>query len=317
MHHKLVIIGAGISGSLALKYFSSYDPVVFEAKSKTALSDHKAVMRLRDQRIGMLLGVSSREIDVDKQILFRDNLYWESSIQMRNLYSRKVCDSILSRSASDLGIKKRYLMSNANFVAEYDHEFVGIEDGLLVILDRINNQTKFVSYDFCISTIPLPILIKKLSLKYEIKFQAEPIYVMRSKLNILSEVNQTIYVPENEYKIYRMTLQEGELILESFGGYPNESEISSLICYFGISLDCCLKFDKIEQKYGKILPIDSIVRRSIVFELTEKFRIFSLGRYALWKSIRTDDLIKDLEKIQRMVSVSAICRKYEEKLDES
>jgi len=74
------------------------------------------------------------------------------------------------------------------------------------------------------------------------------------------------------------------------------------------------EIERKKQNYGKLVSIDDDIRKAIIMELTDKYRIYSLGRFAVWKNVRTDDLISDLKRIKEMITVSAVSAKYINKL---
>jgi hypothetical protein len=45
--------------------------------------------------------------------------------------------------------------------------------------------------------------------------------------------------------------------------------------------------------------------------LTDRFGIYSLGRYAIWKPIRADHLVQDVEKIKQLAKLSSVSAGYE------
>jgi hypothetical protein len=66
---------------------------------------------------------------------------------------------------------------------------------------------------------------------------------------------------------------------------------------------------------GKIEAINDDERKALLLELTDKFNIYSLGRYAIWKdSVGADAVAHDLERIYQMISVSQERRKYDNHL---
>ena len=71
---------------------------------------------------------------------------------------------------------------------------------------------------------------------------------------------------------------------------------------FGID---AMKLDDLKsstQKFGKILPIDENLRKEFVLKLTKDYNIYSLGRFATWRQVLLDDLVKDIDVIEKFVS---------------
>lgn len=110
---------------------------------------------------------------------------------------------------------------------------------------------------------------------------------------------------------YQVTLEGENLIFESFGERPSDDEVEELLNYFGLRFEEIEGVTYYEQQRGKIVAIDDDARRLAIMDLTRRFGIYSLGRYAIWKPIRVDELLGDLEKIKRIWRLSKIRREYE------
>jgi branched-subunit amino acid ABC-type transport system permease component len=64
-----------------------------------------------------------------------------------------------------------------------------------------------------------------------------------------------------------------------------------------------------KQSYGKIAPIDEQFRRFVVEHLSQKHSIYSLGRFATWRNILLDDVLKDLQVIKKLMNADLYSRK--------
>ena len=313
---KVVIIGAGMAGSVAAGAMSSSVPVVYDSKKDnggTGLGDHYAIMRLRSADIGKYLGCGLSEITVYKAVLYGGRLWVEPSITMNNLYSIKTHSELGIRSLQELGKVKRYLLPPFRCPAqvEYDHKACSVKPGLITFSN--GNE---VEYDVCISTMPMPALLGACSINHDMEFCANPIYIARATLNIKSSVHQTIYIPEPSTPVYRMTLENRVIILESTEPFSGLGGMSEAISPFGLGVEDCSDFTFHTQHAGKMVSVDDNKRRFFIMKLTDEFGIYSFGRYALWKPIRADHLIGDIENIKNMLLVSKERRKYESRLNQ-
>ena len=88
-----------------------------------------------------------------------------------------------------------------------------------------------------------------------------------------------------------------------------ESKLVIKICNqiknaFGI--DCsAATIDVKTQKYGKIMDIDEDVRQSIIYNLTQKHNIYSIGKFACWRNHTVlTDVIKDIYKVNKWIEQS-------------
>jgi hypothetical protein len=91
--------------------------------------------------------------------------------------------------------------------------------------------------------------------------------------------------------------------------------IDNVLDAFGLGREDIGVPEIIVQSMGKMVSMDDTTRRQIIVELTDKFNVFSLGRYAIWKSITSDALIPDLKSIANMIHLTDPQKKYNSKLE--
>jgi len=309
---EIVVLGAGIAGLVAASAFSDGNNVVIIDKNlrDDPFSNHSAVLRLRNDKIKDYLKCKLEPVKVFKQAYYNGSLHSAPNIAMNNIYSRKTRDALGWRSINDLGVYERYLISGI----EHDFytlqgEFVGVEktdQAFEIIIDRVNPVVpdriakEFVPADICISTIPMPTMLNCLG-NYAKAFLANPIHTATCEIFIKSTVHQTIYFA-NLSPVYRATVENNKFTVESMDEIC-EDDVYECIEIFGLSKDNLSKPEFRTQWLGKIVPIDDIQRRKIMMDLTNKFNIYSFGRYAVWKDLRIDQILEDIEKIKLMVKI--------------
>lgn len=315
---KLIIIGAGIAGAVAYNALKSYSPAVFTAEEETStgLKRHKAIMRIRDPKLGLLVGCDLAPITIQKMMLYEGKLHHQSNITASNLYSLKIYNGINHQSIDNLESAKRYLITSDIKIdnCRYGYKLIDTTPGSNVLSFNVGSDIPIpahAEYDYCISTIPLPTLAKvcRIEVPSEI-FQHEPIYVYRAKLQLSCHVNQTIYIPEHRYFTYRVTLQQQEIIFECVEEMSGE-EREELLVLFGLSGAYISPIKLTVQPRGKIYTSDDDYRKKVIWEITEKFNIFSFGRFGIWKPLRADHLLNDIEKIKTMINLRESGRNYE------
>ncbi len=310
---KITVLGAGLAGIVAHGAFASYAPQIYDARpqGQTGLSQHHAVMRLRDPNLGAVMGCDMEEIQVTKEIFSNGSLHREATIADNNLYSRKVSGIISHRSLNSLGQVRRYLLKGQVSAPGifFSHKLKAILPNRKLVFDN-NSQTVEVSYDVCISTLPMPYVLSILGQDLGVEFSSYDIYIAKGKLNFDSAVHQTVYFPEPQFDIYRATLEGQEFIAESMAKI-DDAQIEKVLAIFGLRGEDFGNIDAYEQKQAKMVPVDDALRRMVILELTEKHNIFSLGRYAIWKPIRSDDLPTDINRIKSILRLDKVRRKYE------
>lgn len=320
----IVIIGAGVAGSISFEYFRNFKPTIFDSdiKKNTALKNHEAIIRIKNKKLGDILGCSLKEIEVTKEIYSEGKIYKRSNSRLNNLYSYKTNKAFMNRSIS--GTKdqnqKRYLLP-ANFTVEpfVGWELVGIKKKYLIFIDTISGTEQHVSYDVCISTIPLPTLLKIIGYKHNMYFGYENIFIKKIKYSLKAKgIYQTIYFPDLYLDTYRATLEENCLTVESMNELTGD-EITIIESAFG--LDCLSTESEVflnhKQKFGKIQPVEyDYERKAALLYLTKEYNIYSLGRFATWRQVMVDDLVGDLEKIKSMIYTNKAITEYDLKLKE-
>ncbi len=317
---KIVIVGAGLAGAIAYGAMRSHKPLVFDASEpgKTGFDRHKAIMRIRDPSLGFLLGCNLEKINIRKAVLYGGKLHEQPSITTNNLYSLKAYGRISDRSVYHLGQDTRYLIKGAPIspdVVNFGHKLFKITPGIATFLTCDERRIE-VEYDFIISTIPIASLIGATKWSNDTvlvnSFRAEPIWVTTVPLKVPSDVHQTIYVPEGKYSSYRVSLEGDRLIYESVGEDTDGLEKEVLASHFGLFTEDIdyLKAKTVKQPLGKLLPAPEEQRKYSIYSLTNRYKVFSLGRFATWKPIRADHLISDIERIIKMINVFSTKHSY-------
>jgi hypothetical protein len=105
--------------------------------------------------------------------------------------------------------------------------------------------------------------------------------------------------------IYRASLNGSSLIIESSKEiYHGSAEVMEVLKSFGLRQSMVTDNIKASvQTNGKFSDIDQSTRKELIFQLTNKLNIYSLGRYATWRpKLMLDDLIDDIFVIRRLIS---------------
>lgn len=304
----MIIIGAGLAGAIAKGFFSSYSPQVFEARKEPG-SLHKAILRFRDPSIGYLLGIPLDKIVVAKRIYFRGKFVDENPM-LSNMYSKKVSQGIYHRSIEADDDVERFVAKKdfGILTANYGKMLIKVEPNKCFFKDGTQ-----VDYDVCISTIPLPVMAKAANLDVSnTEIKSYTIYVARLPIVTKCDVYQTIYFPDSNNFVYRATLEPDVLIIESIGAEFPIGEIDEVLEVFGLDTNDVGQPSIFAQEMGKIVEMDDTIRKNLILELTEKFGVYSLGRYATWRNITSDVLLNDLEVISKMLGLD---KKYQIRLE--
>lgn len=319
MPPQIAIIGAGISGAIAYNALRSYKPTIYEGAAKRPCLDrHKAIMRIRDSKTALLLGCEVEKVKVNRMALWNGELTDRCTIQMNNEYSIKTAGDIRDKSIQHLGVVERLLIKGdiETPISDtcYEHCLEHVQkhypdDYFSDVLDihfyKPNVKQPFIAnkFDTIISTIPLAVMCKACGIEIPegTKFETYPITVLTGEIKIDCNIHQTVYVPEDHHNCYRVTIEGKKLMMECVE-HPNAEEIDLMLSLFGLTTYEVSDLESHTQNHGKMTKVDEDVRRNLIYTLTDEFNIYSFGRFGIWKPIRTDHLIGDIEKIKRMIS---------------
>ena len=159
-----------------------------------------------------------------------------------------------------------------------------------------------------ISTIPMPVLMKIVGWGEIPEFPKQKIWTERAIIEDPDcDVYQTIYYPDENLSHYRISLVGNIVISESIRKPDKRTEeniIRALNDDFGIKANKLSGVESSEQEYGKILPIDDRLRKQFIYEMTTKYNIYSVGRFATWRQILLDDVVEDVQHVEQFIRSS-------------
>lgn len=280
------IIGAGLSGLIAAHIWPNAE--VFEI-SNAPLEQHKALLRFRSDAVARTTGIEFKCVKVRKGI-WSEKHFVAPSIRVANSYSTKCLGFIQpERSIWNIEPVERYIAPPDLYDQLIDN-----------CQRRIHWGVDYTfSDDVCVSTIPMPAVIKKLGLDVTTDFRHKAITVQRYRIK-RCEAYQTIYFPDLDHSVYRASIT-GDMLIAEHAGKPYGNWMEDIARSFGATNGTLEMIGEVEQKYGKIAPIDDVLRKQLLFNLTTEHSIYSLGRFAVWKNILLDDVVDDAAVIKRLM----------------
>jgi len=308
------IIGAGMAGLLAGGMIRDRKVKIYES-AKSLPNNHSAVLRFRTTTVGDVLDIQFKPVQMMKAIH-----EWRNPVADSLAYSMKCNGTATLRSIMSAGpeVHKRYIAP---------------PDLLGQMIDRVNGEILFdskVDSDSLakmdgpiISTIPMPILMSILGFKDLPEFR----YVHGFNVNCeVDEFNAyvSVYVPDPDELFNRVSLTGNRVTIEvSMPGLSVEqvrarmesiqSDPEQKSKFLADAL-YCLGIDGAKviserwsvQRYSKILPIDESARRNFIMWATDKFKIYSLGRFATWRpGLLMDDVVNDVRVIRRIIKIGS------------
>lgn len=300
---SMIILGAGLSGLIAGNMLRRFKPKIYEAQSSLP-NNHAALLRFRTDAVSNACAVPFKKVKVQKAVYFKGKLHAHTDLEMMNLYSRKVTGEYLQRSIEDLRLVERYI-SPSDFIAQASQQLniqYSKQFGLLDLADSKENPT--------ISTLPMDFMMDVTGWENKPEFKFMPIWSVTADICQPCDLYQTIYYPSDHgAQFYRASITGKKLIVEYVDEPPGREDggddLIEITKHFGVWDAGYENVKTKHQKYGKLLPIDDRLRKEFMLWLTKEHNIYSLGRFATWRQILLDDVVKDVNVIEGLMQSSS------------
>jgi len=304
------IVGAGMAGLLAAHILRRQDPVILEAQP--ALPDnHGALLRFRTDAVARATGIPFQRVTVTKAVKRGTIIQPYATLRDHNEYSLKVTGAVAARSILSLDTVERYIAPD-DFVEQLAHDLPIQFNTPLTGLDFLNGLSSVTT----VSTIPMPALMRMVEWPDQPVFPSMPVWSVTMVLAGATPVNvhQTIYYPslDDLCRYYRASITGNRLILE-YTTAPSEAmiqaDLEDVLNDFGLLQAYSARWSQWEVKhhhYGKILPIDDdTARRAFIVAMSDRHKVYSLGRFATWRQLLLDDVLNDIHVIHRFITERA------------
>lgn len=290
----MLIIGAGMAGLLAAHMLRRYKPTIIE-RQPSLPNNHSAVLRFRSDAVSRATGIPFRKVSVSKAISFKGELYTSPSIRFQNMYSHKVTQEVLNRSIMNLQTAERWIAPE-DFISQMARS----TDILFNTSFLVPGTTKPI-----ISTIPMPHLMNAVGWKDRPNFQYRTVLSLAVEISEPEmDVFQTLYYPGDE-AWYRASITGNHVMVE-LSREPQMSAgevLEHVMEDFGITDYAYTPSIRIkEQQYGKITPIEESVRKQFILAMSDLHHIYSVGRFATWRQILLDDVVKDIQIVESFIT---------------
>lgn len=306
---RLTIYGAGMAGLLAAQMMRHRSPLVREAKLGLP-NNHGALLRFRTDRVSRLTSIPFRPVMVDKAVVWGGTIHrGVPPLAAQNEYAFKVSRSYTGRSIMNLDRGERWI-APADFVTQLARG-TRIEYGAELSEVELSRRRSAGNALPIISTIPMPALAQMVEWHEPIHFQHWAIRTIRVLVQQpMVDLYQTIYFPEEVYDPYRVSITGNlitiETLLESTDVGPWTSTVIKGIVqqaqrWLGLRHISSEEINVHDQRYGKLLPLPATVRRGFILAMTERYGLYSVGRFATWRQLLLDDVAGDLETVEKLI----------------
>tara|TARA_R100000306_G_scaffold37149_1_gene37404 strand:- start:1452 stop:2447 length:996 start_codon:yes stop_codon:yes gene_type:complete len=299
---SVIVYGAGLAGLLTGNMLRSFKPTVHEAQ-KELPNNHSALLRFRTEKVGTACAIPFKKVRVQKAIKYGDKITSKPNIFLSNMYSQKVIGSILSRSINDLEPVERYIAPH-DLIAQMASN-CSIKYSTKLTIGDVEETRNWNPCQSIISTIPMPALMKIMKWKDVPEWPHKEIWTQKARIDSPKcNVYQTIYYPDPLIPFYRISVI-GDVVISEFIRKPDTAIgphiMSALMDDFGIKPTLIVDMKESNQKYGKIEVINEELRKEFIFEMTSKHGIYSVGRFATWRQLLLDDVVEDIQHVERFI----------------
>lgn len=313
------IYGAGMAGLLAAIALRRFNPTIFEAQSELP-NNHAALLRFRSDIASQATRIPFKRVQVNKLVSHAGKLYDKPNLKLSNMYSQKVTKKVMGRSINNLDPVTRYI-APPDFINQMASG-VNIEYNKPLTREILRARAGQGAPEPIISTIPMNILMDMVDWPDKPEFEFATIWSVWGEFEEpVCDVYQTVYFPDYTDPYYRISITGKQFIAEyiedpsthysegsgSINDFPAShnmfEDLAAVIAReFGIhSFRMRGELEVKEQKYGKLIPIPERQRKEFIMYMTDKFGIYSLGRFATWRQLLLDDIVEDVEVIEDLI----------------
>lgn len=288
----MIIVGAGLAGLIAGHVFPGATIIERGPEPQQA---HKALLRFRSDAVSLITGIPFRKVRVHKGI-WSGNAFVQPDVRIANMYAMKGTGKALARSIWDISSVERWVAPD-NL---YQRMIEQCGSRIQWSTDVSGVTAIDGSVDPVVSTMPLDAAVRMfLGLNPSEQFKRAEVFVRRWRIHN-ADVHQTIYFPDPDTSTYRASITGDILIVESM----NEETAygpGTIMPIFGLNGLFAEPIDSGKLSQGKIAPINEPLRKELIHRLTTEQGVYSVGRYATWRNILLDDVVKDLRIVKGMM----------------
>lgn len=304
------IIGAGMAGLLAANMLKQKHDVTIYEKQNALPNNHSAILRFRSSIVGDVLGIPFQKVTMVKA-----SAPWRNPIADSLAYTDK-CTGILrsDRSMPTNPVTEERYIAPPDLISRMAKNMI-FRFGEEIQAEELRLNGSLRNYAPIISTMPMPALMKLLEYEHSPSVQ----FNYTRGVNIRATISNcdayvSLYIPDPFVEFSRISLSGNEMIVEVQDPYATYLDDASdehghlrerteaAAYHLGIAPERIHNIYASKQKYSKILPINDDVRKDFIYWATDKFHVFSLGRYATWRPrLLLDDLVNDVRKISSWI----------------
>lgn len=309
-----IIFGAGLAGLIAARMLADQHPVVMEKQSDLP-NNHKALLRFRNEEVSRATNIPFKKVAVIKSVTG-----YGDPIKDAIAYSLKVTGKLHARSVLDLDPVNRFIAPD-DFISrlsatadiQFGKDFQQWSAALLK------------DHPPVISTLPMPVMMDLFEWPDKPEFTSHRGWTLKATIDPSLEpsLSCTVYNTHKSARFYRASITNGDVMFEGTGEAPrltSSGEVLELAKVwadesFGYQMpDCIIGATMHEARYQKIADLTGRERESakrFMMHLSDKHRIYSLGRFATWRpKLLLDDIPNDVRIISRLIDGESLYNQH-------
>jgi hypothetical protein len=297
----IVILGGGVSGLMAAKRLSMHFPSLKVAiiDKKFEIQDHvfhlhKPILEIPELNDPEFLQMKKFTTGVWTE----NGLGSSVTLKDANDYAFKIFGKLGISNVGNSSNFTIYPVDKPQLVAAlqspYAERIKGTIEGIDANSKRIAliDEPVLIGYQYLISTIALPVFLKLAKLDCKIKFEHYPFWIASHNIGYDSNCFQQLVVTHPKMNLTRVTLFNSNLYFESTDGFLTPLDYTCLRNIFGMVMD------NVHYEFHQLFPgrlgiIKQLIRKPLLYWLTTKFDVLTLGRYGAWTYKVSNDVWDD------------------------
>ena len=313
MRYDVVILGGSVSGRMMAKRLEMVFPEM------SVLIIDKKDPRIHPFHLHRPIDLPG--LDKIKPVKMRVGVYDGKEFKNQptlldiNRYAGKVFGYLQVTNINNVQDQMIYPVTKEELISALKSKYVVLEEEALgicledkeIFLEKGFSGVRAIQYRYLINTIYLPKFLELASFEHDINFKFTPLNTTMVPMRN-TELYHMIYNTDGFCSTTRTTLLNNSLFIETCDDAFGEKDDEYLRGLYGVPINEVPSLGKIYP--GRIDPIPQQQRKPLFHYLTEKYNIFTIGRYGAWTYKVANDIWDDTIQIVDWIYSKEQARKF-------